>query len=357
MRKVIAIAALAGLLVLGDVFGAVADDLLARGQAAFRAGKYDQAIADLTTAADSFASSSQLARYETALVYLTLAYARTNRETDATEMITLLAASERVEPHFATLTLAPETSDFAALAERLAPGQLTIAAQEDTSAPLPAVTPKAAPVVEAQPQPQPQPCVCPAGVTQLELEQQLAAQRAADQKAADERVAALQRAAEERIAALRSAALQPANPQPQTSVVVQPRAAVVDAGAADSLRRAEELGDRGDVAGAAEMYERMLASPSASRETLVEIATGFYRIGVYDRARYAFDRIGELQRGEEDLRYYKAVSLFETGDYYDARKEIACALPYLEVTGDVAHYRDMIHEMAQAAGPRAVVLE
>ena len=190
-------------------------------------------------------------------------------------------------------------------------------------------------------------------MTQLELEQQLAAQRAADQRAADERVAALQRAAEERISALQTAA----QPQPQQSVVVQPRAVVADAGATDSLRRAEELGDRGDVASATEIFERLLASPNVSREALVEIATGFYRIGVYDRARYAFDRVGELRRGEEDLRYYKAVSLFETGDYYDARKEIACALPYLEVTGEVAHYRDMIDEMALASGRRSLLLE
>lgn len=344
MRKVIAIAAFACLLAAGGVFAAAADDALARGQAAFRAGQYERAIAELTPAADAFANSSQLAKYQTALIYLTLAYDRSGRQRDAVEMITLLAASERVEPHYAALALGAEVADFPAVATRLAPGQLP--ATEDTSAPLPAVTPKAQTTT---------PCSCPPGVTQLELEQQLAAQRAADQRAADERVAAIQRAAEERLAALRTTPAPQPQPQPQQSVVVQPRP-VIDANTSDALHRADEL-SASDVTGASEMYERVLANANASREALVEVATGFYRIGAYDRARYAFDRVGELRRGEEDLRYYKAVSLFETGDYYDARREIACALPYLEVTGDVAHYRDMIDEMATASGRPTVVLE
>jgi tetratricopeptide (TPR) repeat protein len=332
MRKAIAFAALAGLLVAGNLAAAAGDDLFVRGRTAFRAGQFEQAIPDLSAAADSYLADAQtefgsntvsavlLDRYETALVYLALAYARTNREADALEAIVRIAASERVEPRFALLELAPDTATFPELATRLAPGQLPVnnslarqalppvlapaapppVTHEDTSVPLPAVTPK---VIPPPPPPAPEPVI---ETTPLPL------------------------------------------PVP---------APVANVTGNESLQQAEELAARGDVASAAAIYERFLATPGVSRETLAQVATGFYGIGAYDRARYAFDRVGELHRGEEDLRYYKAVSLFETGAYYDARKELACALPFIEVTTEVAHYSAMIDEMANAAGAPAAALE
>ncbi|MCU1228803.1 MAG: hypothetical protein JWO97_1687 [Acidobacteria bacterium] len=327
MRKAIAFAALAGLLVAGNLAAAAGDDLFVRGRTAFRAGQFEQAIPDLSAAADSYLADAQtefgsntvsavlLDRYETALVYLALAYARTNREADALEAIVRIAASERVEPRFALLELAPDTATFPELATRLAPGQLPVnnslarqalppvlapaplpVTHEDTSVPLPAVTAKVIP-----PPPAPEPVV-------------------------------------------------EATPLPAP-------APVANVNGSASLQQAEELAARGDVASAAAIYERFLGTPGVSRETLAQVATGFYGIGAYDRARYAFERLGELHRGEEDLRYYKAVSLFETGAYYDARKELACALPFIEVTTEVAHYSAMIDEMANAAGAPAAALE
>jgi tetratricopeptide (TPR) repeat protein len=413
MRKAIAFAALAGMLVAGNLFAATADELLASGETAFRGGQYEQAIGALSAAAESLFAEAQsefgsstvsavlLDKYETALVYLAVAYARTNRDNDAVEAIVRIAASERMEPRYALLALTPEVAEFDALVARLAPGQLPVnnalalqltavapaaepvpppVAATEELAPLPVVTPKAAPEVVPAPQPEPmavpepvvpsavaeavpapQPCACPAVP---DIDAALAAQRAADQKAADERVAEVQRAAEARIAAIQAATAAPApSPAPQPAIVVQPQPAIIvqpqpiDSTSTGSLRDAESFAMRGDAASAAAIYERVLASPSASRETLAQVATGFYLIGEYDRARYAFNRVGELKRGEEDLRYYKAVSLFETGDYYDASKEIACALPYIEVTDEVAHYREMIDEMAQATGRRATSLE
>jgi tetratricopeptide (TPR) repeat protein len=283
MRKAIAFAALAGLLVAGNLPAAGSDDLFVRGRTAFRAGQYEQSIPDLSAAADSYLADALLDRYETSLVYLALAYERTNRDADALETIVRIAASERVEPRFARLELSPDVAAFPDLATRLASGQLP--AHEDTSLPLPAVTAKVIP----PPAPMPVP--------------------------------------------------------------------VANVNGSESLQQAEELAARGDVASAAAIYERFLATPGVSRETLVQVAAGFYRINVYDRARYAFDRVGELRRGEEDLRYYKAVSLFETGAYYDARKELDCALPFIEVTTDVAHYSAMIDEMAHVAGAPAAALE
>jgi hypothetical protein len=46
----------------------------------------------------------------------------------------------------------------------------------------------------------------------------------------------------------------------------------------------------------------------------------------------AFTRLGAFNRGEDDLRYYYAVSLFEIGKYDDAKQELAAALPNLQRT-------------------------
>ena len=48
-----------------------------------------------------------------------------------------------------------------------------------------------------------------------------------------------------------------------------------------------------------------------------------------------FVRKLRLPEGEEDLRYYNAVALYETGNYQEAQKELACALPFIQVTEDV----------------------
>ena len=71
---------------------------------------------------------------------------------------------------------------------------------------------------------------------------------------------------------------------------------------------------------------------------------GLYRTGAFTDAVNAFQRLSNFARGEEDLRYYNAVSLYETGHYDLARKELACALPYIQVTEDVTRYRAKIEQ-------------
>ena len=61
-------------------------------------------------------------------------------------------------------------------------------------------------------------------------------------------------------------------------------------------------------------------------------------------------KFGTFAKGEEDLRYYNAVVLYETGQYVDAQKELACALPFIQLTDDVARYRTKIEStVAQTA--------
>lgn len=117
-----------------------------------------------------------------------------------------------------------------------------------------------------------------------------------------------------------------------------------------TLRQAGRLAESGAIDQSAELYERVSAASNSSRDARAAAATGLYRIGAFPAAVRAFARLGSFLRGEEDLRYYDAVSLFETGDYEQAHIELSCALPYLQVTEDVSRYREKIERMANRPG-------
>ena len=117
-----------------------------------------------------------------------------------------------------------------------------------------------------------------------------------------------------------------------------------------TLRQAGRLAASGATDQASDLYVRVVGAPNASRDALGAAATGLYRIGDFPAAVRAFARLGSFLRGEEDLRYYDAVCLFETGQYEQARIELACALPYIQVTEDVARYRAKIERMSDRPG-------
>ena len=89
-------------------------------------------------------------------------------------------------------------------------------------------------------------------------------------------------------------------------------------------------------------YREVLATPGLDHDSLIRIAEGLYRARDFASALNAFTRLGALRRGEEPYRYYVAVAAYETGDYARAKKELAAALPYIEITPDVARYRTRI---------------
>jgi tetratricopeptide (TPR) repeat protein len=128
---------------------------------------------------------------------------------------------------------------------------------------------------------------------------------------------------------------------PNTIVVPPPPPPVID----PTLDQAASLATNNQPDQARRVYLALLNQANVSRQTIAAAARGLYRLGAFADAVEAFRNLGTFNRGEEDLRYYNAVSLFETGHYDDAKKELACALPYIEVTGDVARYRDKIQKM------------
>ena len=130
-------------------------------------------------------------------------------------------------------------------------------------------------------------------------------------------------------------------PAPAPVVTVPPPPPVID----PTLEQAASLSANGQPDQARRVYLALLNAANVPRATIAASAQGLYRLGDYAGAVDAFRNLGTFARGEEDLRYYNAVSLFETGRYADAKKELACALPYIQITSDVARYRDKIEAM------------
>jgi Flp pilus assembly protein TadD len=135
----------------------------------------------------------------------------------------------------------------------------------------------------------------------------------------------------------------PSAPMPAPAAAPAPEAVfapVVDV--VGTLREANAAAAKGQLDEANRLYASVVDAPNVSRDAIISAATGLYRTGDFIDAVRAFARLGTFARGEEDLRYYNAVALFETGRYAEAKKELACALPYIDLTSDVARYRAKI---------------
>jgi tetratricopeptide (TPR) repeat protein len=130
-------------------------------------------------------------------------------------------------------------------------------------------------------------------------------------------------------------------PAPTPSVAPATPPPIID----PTLDQAASLAANNQTDQARRVYLALLNQANVSRQTIAAAARGLYRIGAFADAVEAFRNLGTFNRGEEDLRYYNAVSLFETGHYDDAKKELACALPYIQITSDVARNRDKIQKM------------
>ena len=108
------------------------------------------------------------------------------------------------------------------------------------------------------------------------------------------------------------------------------------------IASAERALNTSNLVEARRVYRELLGQSGIERDTLIRVAEGLYRSRDFAGALSAFTRLGALRRGEEPYRYYIAVAAYETGDYARAKKELAAALPYIEVTPDVARYRTKI---------------
>src|SRR5258705_3730822 len=109
------------------------EEILQRGRDSFRTGHYEDAVKDLTAAADAFLAPAHvqtyvttgqlpsLDKFEIAVVYLAMAYSKMGKDTEAAEQIRRLKAAEAIAPTFASLNFPPEVAEFQTLAARVAP--------------------------------------------------------------------------------------------------------------------------------------------------------------------------------------------------------------------------------------------
>jgi hypothetical protein len=179
---------------------------------------------------------------------------------------------------------------------------------------------------------------------EAEAQQRLAAAEAEAKRESEARIAEIERQTQERIAAARAASEREIS-QRLTEAEASSRKVYLT-----SLRQAEAFASNGLISDANEVYVRLLNSQNVPREVVAEAAIGLYRTGAFRESVGAFRKLNTFLRGEEDLRYYHAVALYEIGDYPAAQKELACALPFIQVTDEVARYRMKIE---QSSAPQA----
>jgi hypothetical protein len=217
-------------------------------------------------------------------------------------------------------------------------------------------------------------------------QEEIAAGRAAAEKAASERIAAdraaIERDTEAKIAADRATAETAAQAKSASDRAAGDKAAqekaaadqkIADARAAaekesrqriaaaeseqqrtwlTNLRQGESLAQSGNLDEANAVYVAVANAPNAPREIVAAAATGLYRTSDFRDAVSAFARLGAFARGEEDLRYYNAVSLFEIGRFDEAKRELACALPFIQPSDDVMRYHAKIEQMPSERSAR-----
>ena len=361
--------------------------LLRRGITSHDAGRYVEASKQLRIAA--FGLVEAVDQYELAQVYLALTYDKLQEPDRAREAARRVVAAERIERKYGTLSL-PSTvrSSFDAIANRLlAPGDLgilrgtavstppsrttTTPSRATTTAPQ-TTTPPATTPARTQPQPtQPPPASTPA--QQSTTRENTAPQTITPQPKPVPPPATA--APAKPPAATTTPAVKPpqtTTPTTQTATNTTPSTAkppqtattkpatqppppattkpapastpkpLTASEVAARVAAAERALNAANLDEARRLYRELLAVPTLEHDTLIRVAEGLYRSRDFENALAAFSRVGTLRRGEEPYRYYIAVALYETGDYTRAKKELAAALPYIEVTPDVARYRTKI---------------
>jgi predicted Zn-dependent protease len=111
----------------------------------------------------------------------------------------------------------------------------------------------------------------------------------------------------------------------------------------ERLDEAQQAIDHGDPDSARSIYNALLREPQLPHAPAMRLAEGLYRVRDFAGALRAFRGVGVIGPDEERYHYYYAVALFETRHYRDACRELDLALPFIEVTEDVAGYREKIY--------------
>lgn len=295
--------------------------LLRRGTADVEAGRNADATTTLRLAA--FGLLESIEHYQIAQAYLAVAFDRLGRTEEARQAAQRLVAAERVEKKFRGIAL-PATirTAFDAVAKKvlsandaaaLRGGTTAPAATTTTNTPPPVVVDKVDVVTETR---KPVTTNPPPTTTATTTTTQ---------------------------PPVTTPKPQPVQPPPQNSSArpqpVQPPR-TIDATA--QLAAGERALAAANITEARRIYRALLGVSTLDHGQLVRLAEGFYRSRDFANVLVAFDRAGALRPGEEPYRYYIAVAAYESRQYERARRELAAALPHIELTPDVQRYRARI---------------
>ncbi len=330
-------------------------NLLRRGVASYEATRYPEAAKQLRIAA--FGLIESIDQYQLAQMYLALTWDKLGDQARAREAAHRVVVAERVQRRYASVTASPAVRNaFESVAVRvLSPAELATLRGGTVAAPPPATarTTTTAPRTTTPPQtattppqtapqpPAPQPA-SPAVVTPAPQTQTITPMVTAPAKPTPEPVAAkpvskpATAPAGTETTAGRGGPVEPARPvapapRPLSATEIRTR-----------LTAADRALNAANLVEARRVYRELLAAPGLDHASLIRLAEGLYRARDFASALNAFNRIDALRRGEEPYRYYIAVAAYETGDYARAKRELAAALPFIEITPDVARYRSRI---------------
>lgn len=285
-------------------------ELLRRGVAEVEAGRHESAVTPLRLAA--FGLIESIEQYETAQAYLVVALDRANQTEAAREAARRIVAAEKVERRFASLKLPAEIrTAFTASARKLLPaGDVTA-----LTAPAPPVTN----AVTTTAKPAPPKVDEPRKVAEKPVE-----------KPAEKPIEK----------PIEKPVQKPVTPTQTAPKPVTPVKPALDVPA--RLAAGDRALAAANLAEGRKIYREVLEAGGHDHATWIRVAEGLYRSRDFAGALTAFQHVGALRTGEEAYRYYIAVAAYETGQFDRAKRELAAALPYIEITPDVQRYRSKI---------------
>lgn len=334
MRKIIGWKLLAVIVAFAaaPAFAATTSDfyltLLKRGISDVDAGRYDIAVTPLRLSA--FGLIESIEHYETAQTYLAIAFDKLGQQEQAREAAHRLVAAERVERRFASLTIPQATRGaFDAVARKVL-SAADVASLTAPPKPGSVVSPPPA-TITAKPAVQKPPVVQKPALSNPPATTTTTAPAPAKPVVPP------------------PATTKPANPpatKPATTTITAPAPTPAPAPARIDVVSRLAAADRALLAAnltdARRAYKDVLDAPGVDHATYIRVGEGFYRARDFANALTAFQRAGAFRSGEEAYRYYVAVAAYETGDYDRARREMAAALAFIEITPDVQRYRTKI---------------
>jgi hypothetical protein len=353
------------------------ETMLARGVAAVQGGRYTEGIKTLRIAA--FGSIDNVPSYQTAQVYLALAYEKLGENEAARLSATKFLQSERIRPSYEALTLDAATRNafekvVASAVEpqylaqipsfrRSSPAKNSAVATRGRDLPVqPQATPEqpkteadspAKPPVEKRevPKQNVQTTPAPAAVKPQPAQPvaQTSSSAAAPTAKSNQPPTAINLTAARPVINAETPTPQPRTPAPQTAAVPpatgQPgnRATTPSKPAAiqqpAELQSAQQLLNEGKLLAAREAYLRLAQRRDLARVHMLEVGRGLNRAGAWQESAFVYQRTLPMQKGEELHMFYEAVNRYELGELNVARSLFGQALPALAASREVDLYR------------------